>query len=98
MDSAEDLLTFITSSVGGRNAIAKLLGKVAKSPNAAQGKMPVVQLEVGSYEHADFGVVSFPVFKVIDWAFWDAVDEAGAPREVAHALDDAIPFAPEWRG
>ena len=99
-DSAEDLLTFITSSVGGRNAIAKLLGKVAKSPNAAQGKMPVVQLEVGSYDHADFGVVSFPVFKVIDWAFWDAADEVKAetPRQVAHSFDDEIPFAPEWRG
>ena len=42
MDTAQDLLTFITSSVGGRNAIAKLLGKVARSPHAAEGKMPVV--------------------------------------------------------
>jgi hypothetical protein len=38
MDSGEDLLTFITGSVGGRNAIAKLLGKVARSVHAAEGQ------------------------------------------------------------
>lgn len=96
MDTAEDLLTFITSSVGGRNAIAKLLGKVARSPHAAEGKMPVVVLETGSYDHNDFGTVVYPVFKIIDWARWDGEPErAGAPMV---EFDDAIPFAPEWRG
>ena len=97
-DSAEDLLTFITSSVGGRNAIAKLLGKVARSPHAAEGKMPVVELECGTYDHDDYGTVSYPVFKIVDWAFSDRAVKAEAPRQVAHALDDEIPFAPEWRG
>ena len=45
MDSGEDLLTFITGSTGGRNAIAKLLGKVARSPNAVAGKMPGLAFE-----------------------------------------------------
>jgi hypothetical protein len=97
MDSGEDLLTFITSSVGGRNAIAKLLGKVAKSPKAAAGKMPVVKLQCGTYIHDDYGTVNYPIFDIIDWAYWDRNDEApqiGKPVE----LDDDIPFAPEWRG
>jgi hypothetical protein len=50
MDSAQDLLTFISGSVGGRNAIAKLLGKVARSVHAEEGKMPVVKLETGTYD------------------------------------------------
>jgi len=54
MDSAQDLLTFISSSIGGRNAIAKLLGKVARSPQAAEGKMPVCVLESGSYDHDNY--------------------------------------------
>jgi hypothetical protein len=93
MDGSEDLLTFITGSVGGRNAIAKLLGKVARSVHAAEGKMPVVQLECGTYDHDDYGMVSFPIFQVVDWAFWDGEPEPGAPM---HPLgDDDIPFAPE---
>ena len=76
--AAEDLLTFITGSVGGRNAIAKLLGKVAKSPNAAEGKMPVVALKCGTYDHADYGTVHYPIFNIIDWAYWDRNDEPQA--------------------
>jgi hypothetical protein len=94
-----DLLTFITGSVGGRNAIAKLLGKVAKSPSAVSGKMPVVELQCGTYEHDDYGTVNYPIFHVIDWAYWDRNDEPiAAGLQVAHAFDDEIPFAPEWRG
>jgi hypothetical protein len=96
-DSAENLLTFITGSVGGRNAIAKMLGKIARSPHAAEGKMPIVELETGTYDHDDYGTVSYPIFKIIDWAFWDSEVKVEAPRQVAHALDDEIPFAPEWR-
>src|SRR5262249_3448644 len=71
MDSAEDLLTFISGSVGGRNALAKLLGRVAKSDQARKGKFPVVVLESGTYDHADYGVVHYPIFRIVDWAWWD---------------------------
>ena len=50
----------------------------------------------GSYDHNDFGTVVYPAFKIIDWARWDGEPEcAGAPMV---EFDDAIPFAPEWRG
>jgi hypothetical protein len=90
-DSAQDLLTFISSSIGGRNAIAKLLGKVARSVQAAEGKMPVVELEVGEYDHDDYGKVSYPIFKIVDWDFWDSSD-AIAKLPVNEVLDDEIPF------
>jgi hypothetical protein len=94
MDSSEDLLTFITSSVGGRNAIAKLLGKVAHSVHAPPGKMPVVELECGTYDHDDYGVVNYPVFKVVDWAYWDGGDPEhhGTALPVSEQFDDSIPF------
>jgi hypothetical protein len=90
-DSAQDLLTFISSSIGGRNAIAKLLGKVAHSVHAPEGKMPVVELEVGEYDHDDYGKVSYPIFKIVDWDFWDSSDAIAKPP-VNEVLDDEIPF------
>jgi hypothetical protein len=97
MDSGEDLLTFITGSVGGRNAIAKLLGKVARSAQAAEGKMPVVVLESGTYDHADYGVVHYPIFRVIDWAYWDGREVEQIASGATPTFDDDLPFAPEWR-
>jgi hypothetical protein len=98
MDSGEDLLTFITGSTGGRNAIAKLLGKVARSPNAASGKMPVVELQCGTYIHDAYGTVNYPIFHIIDWAYWDRNETEQPQLGGAPSFDDGIPFAPEWRG
>jgi hypothetical protein len=94
MDSAQDLLTFISSSIGGRNAIAKLLGKVARSAQAAEGKMPVVDLETGTYDHADYGTVAYPIFKITDWACWDESDRPAiaAKPSMNEVLEDEIPF------
>ena len=91
-DSAQDLLTFISSSIGGRNAIAKLLGKVSRSVHAAEGKMPVVQLEVGEYDHDAYGQVRYPVFKIVDWAYWDGEPERVAPMSMSEVLNDDLPF------
>jgi hypothetical protein len=94
MDSGEDLLTFITGSVGGRNAIAKLLGKVAKSPNAVAGKMPVVELQCGTYVHDHYGTVNYPIFHIIDWACWDRSEELNGGAQVSSDSfsDDDVPF------
>jgi hypothetical protein len=93
MDSSQDLLTFISSSIGGRNAIAKLLGKVANSIHAPGGEMPVVELEVGEYDHDNYGTVAYPIFKIVDWDFWDSSDRPAISSAPAREeLDDAIPF------
>ena len=86
------MLTFISGSIGGRNAIAKLLGNVARSAQAAEGKMPVAQLETGTYDHADYGTVAYPIFKIIDWAYWDGEPKRSLTRDLTEELDDAIPF------
>ena len=94
MDSSADLLTFISSSVGGRNAIAKLLGKVASSGPGQQGEMPVVVLETGSYDHDSFGVVQFPSFRITDWAYWSPEDgpQAASPKDWKEEIGDEVPF------
>jgi hypothetical protein len=92
MDSAQDLLTFVSSSVGGRNAIAKLLGKVAQNVQAYEGnKLPVVVLETGTYSHDDFGTVAYPIFKIVDWGYWDG-EQKGNGTPVDEFLEDEIPF------
>ncbi len=82
MDSGEDLLTFITGSVGGRNAIAKLLGKVAKSPNAAAGKDAGVR---ASMRHLRFTTITgrsiIRSSTSLIGPIWDGSDEA--PQQVA---------------
>jgi hypothetical protein len=42
-----------------------------------------------------------PTFRIVDWAPWDGempkVMQKAKATFVAQALDDEIPFAPEWR-
>ena len=79
-DSAEDLLTFVSGSRGGRNAIASLIGKVARSIHFTDdGKFPVITLHASSYEHDDYGLVHVPEFRIVDWEFWER-DRNAAPK------------------
>jgi hypothetical protein len=94
----DELVTFSTSSVGGRFALAKLCSSFARSRKKHEMKYPVVVLGSETYEHESYGEIAKPNFKIVDWAYWDD-DHAGsrpmalAPaEEIAHELDDAIPF------
>ena len=42
-------------------------------------------LEIGSYDHNDYGTVSYPIFQVIDWAYWD-----GEPSHNGRADDRRV--------
>jgi hypothetical protein len=90
MNGAQELYTFVSGSNGGRNAIAKMLGAVARSPQAKEGKMPVVVLEVGTYEHDDFGTIPFPRFRIIDWAYWDEADRPAPALAPAKSWDEIL--------
>ena len=86
-DSAEEILTFVSGSRGGRNALASLMGKVARSTHYTDdGMYPVVNLISGSYEHDSFGLVHVPEFRIIDWAHWDRERAADTPRGSAALL------------
>jgi hypothetical protein len=93
-DSDGALLTFSTGTVGGKNAIRKVLRDWKLARNKYPGKVPVVSLEVGSYEHrVHRTTVEFPIFSIVDWAHWDGVD-APPPtdaQQVRGELNDALP-------
>ncbi len=94
-----DLVTFTTSSTGGRVALAKLCGIFNRESKKHESQWPVVQLDTETYTHNRYGEIAKPVFHITGWAFWDGADKptqtAEDPRTLTQtdeALDDAIPF------
>jgi hypothetical protein len=85
--------TFTTSSRGGLNAIGKLCGQFHRLRWKHRGHLPVIALEVGAYQHADYGKIKFPVLKIVDW---QPEGGEGAPLPDAPStgaeLNDEIPF------
>jgi hypothetical protein len=63
------IMTFSTSSFGGRKAVRKLSGDFAKQCSKYAGKYPVVSLGVGSYQHEvkAYGRIKFPTLEIVDW-------------------------------
>lgn len=93
-ESGDDhLFTFTTSSRGGLNAIGELCKTYGKEMRQRPDDLPVVALEVGSYQHSNkaYGRIKFPIFKVVSWApkaeFADALDGEGGEPEAAPAKD-----------
>ena len=62
--STGQIVVFVSSSHGGRSAIATLCGTAAR--NLHRGN-PRIRLRVGSYKHQKFGRVQVPEFTVIGW-------------------------------
>src|SRR5262249_31529942 len=64
------LYTFTTSSRGGLNAVGELCKAYGKQVRQHPNKLPVIALDVGSYQHSNrsYGRIKFPVFKIVDWA------------------------------
>ena len=80
-----EIVVFVSSSQGGRSAIAGLCGKAAQNPQ--RGK-PRVRLGIRSYKHREYGRIETPDFVIVGWT-----DEAVAPpRSMAEELNDSIPL------
>ena len=97
----EKTYTFASSSYGGRTAIGALVEDYASSPEAADGKLPLVALESDSYSYRDYGKVKVPVLRIVDWS--DASKLPALPRigpkpgreslkPAADIIDDDTPF------
>jgi hypothetical protein len=80
------LLTFITSSFGGRKALGNLCREYANRAEKYKDHLPVVRLGKGAWQHKKHGDIPVPVFEVVGWEPWD-VDKA-AP---ADAPTDDVP-------
>ncbi len=95
-----ELLTFSTSSVGGRYALGKLCSSFSRARQKHEGQWPVIELEVETYTHNVYGEISKPRFKIVDWDFWDdsnkpitqTDDDPRTLAKTAEALNDEIPF------
>ena len=71
LDEAEssELYTFATNSRGGTSAMGELCKTYGKHIREHPDEDPVIELDVGSYQHPDktIGRVKFPIFKVVGW-------------------------------
>lgn len=98
--ATDEICTFSTSSIGGRQAIAKLCQQFDRQRAEQNGQYPVVRLEAESYMHQTFGKIWKPKFVIVTWSYWDATGGPPAiavtsddPRTlVAQELNDEIPF------
>ena len=87
------LLTFSTGSVGGKNALRRVLQSWRLARHKHPGMVPVVELGVGSYEHkVHRTTVEFPIFTIVDWGSWDCDDVPAltAPEQKSAALRDEL--------
>ena len=67
--SDDELYTFTTSSVGGRDEIAALCRAYAKQRRAQPAVHPIIALEGASYQHKirERGRVKIPILKIVGW-------------------------------
>jgi hypothetical protein len=79
--------TFSTSSVGGNNAVKRLVKayvrQIQQAPETTAGHLPVVELGAHSYQHSDRkrGTIYNPVLQGVDWVPASAIAaESHAPR------------------
>lgn len=72
------------TSLGLKNAVDGLVQEVVDHMGEDPGTpVPIVSLGSDSYKHKKWGVIDFPVFKVVDWATMDAtvVPEEDSPED-----------------
>ena len=63
----ENLYTLPVNSGGGRDNAKRLFTAYGRAMRQRPDEWPVVELQVESYLHPDFGRIKKPVFKIVDW-------------------------------
>ena len=99
-DAEGKLFKFQTHSVGGANAIRRLLREWRRQRDRHLGLVPVIALGADSYVHrVHDNTIHVPTFEIVGWEPWD--DDASPlievtpddPRtQVEDDLQDEIPF------
>jgi hypothetical protein len=87
------LLTWVTSSWGGRKAIGHFLKAYAREAKRHPGEYPVALLTSRSEPHPEYGTVIKPILKIVSWqAFGDGAAPPGMPlRETQQVLTSSQP-------
>ena len=91
-------LTFTTGTVGGKNALRKVLRDWRLARSRYPSKVPVVELGVDSYDHkVHRTTVTIPVFKIIGWGDWDNAEGLTLADEVKPNLSKELnDDLPDW--
>ena len=96
VDEAQEIFTFSTTSRGGTGALADLARYYAKQFRAHPNEFPVIELQVGAYQHQNphFGRIKVPDFKRVGWepknTFWKAVGADDLVSESEQSADPAV--------
>lgn len=96
-----EVVIFVTSTYGGREAVRNLCDEYQKRTRAGQFGQPIVQLAVGKWKSKKFGEQPCPAFEIVGWDDKQA-DMNASEVSIAAALpvtakprddmDDEIPF------
>ena len=91
------VFTFTTSSRGGLNAIGELCKVYGKVMRQQPDKYPVIELDVGSYQHSNrsYGRIKFPIHKIVDWADAAAARRLLEDENNAESDEEDIPTTPK---
>jgi hypothetical protein len=94
--SNDEIVTFTSTSDGGKKAVGKLCDLYDRLRHKHPSKMPIVLLESESYQHPEYGKVHKPKFKLIGWDFWDEEakqnPDGAQQQQRAAEINDEIPF------
>lgn len=87
---------FKTHSKGGLQFFSDLTGEIAdRIENGDEDRcVPVIGLEVDSYQHKKYGKVFVPVYRLVKWVTVEGLDEYKESAE-AEAEDEAEPEPPK---
>jgi hypothetical protein len=98
----DEILTFTSSSEGGRSAFYHLSKRYAWLGRKFVGQYPIIELGVEEYEHKQYGKLTKPTLEIVDWSGRPDValsDDLGGGSEIETELpshradmDDEIPF------
>jgi hypothetical protein len=93
-NGAGDLVVFVTSSVGGKRAVADLCKSYSRRAQRTHvGAQPVIKLAAGVMPSRLYGDVPRPVFEVVGWDEQrEGIREIKPPDNLKQEMDDEIPF------
>jgi hypothetical protein len=93
-NEAGDLVVFVTSSMGGKRAVADLCKSYSRRARRTRtSEQPVIKLASGIMPSRLFGDVPRPLFEIVGWdSNKEGIREVKAPDTLRQEMDDEIPF------
>lgn len=90
LEDTGQAVLYKTSSIGGRNALKKFIAAlVMQAQHDPQNVVPVLSLDVDSYQHKKHGKTYVPVLTILRWVGFDGA----AATEKLEKKTDAVPAA-----